>query len=381
MTRVYIVRHGEAEGNVYRRIHGHYDSDLTENGLRQVQALEERFRSIHLDAVYSSDLIRCRKTARAMYEHKGLPLQLDPGLREFNFGQWEDCTWAEIGMKDPAGMKKFELPTADFRAPGGESFDELRRRVAHTVLKLAARHDGQTIGIATHYLALRSMLSLFHGYKVEDINRKIPRCDNTGVTCLDIEDGKVSFVFECDNSHLPYELSTLSHQAWKVTGGIADPAANLWYRPWDPGEEKDLYLRFREETWYRVHPNDPFDGEKFYRQASSASRFDPKSVVCVMQADRVAGLLEMDLERDKEQGVGFIYFYYMAPEIRDHHLGIQLLGQAISTFRPLGRNKIRLRCSEDNEQGMHFYLKNGFRPVGPAPYSKVPLILMEKAFN
>ena len=56
MTRVYIVRHGEAEGNIYRRIHGQYDSNLTDNGLRQVEALEERFRSIHLDAVYSSDL-------------------------------------------------------------------------------------------------------------------------------------------------------------------------------------------------------------------------------------------------------------------------------------------------------------------------------------
>ena len=39
MTRVYIVRHGEAEGNIYRRIHGQYDSNLTDNGLRQVAAL------------------------------------------------------------------------------------------------------------------------------------------------------------------------------------------------------------------------------------------------------------------------------------------------------------------------------------------------------
>ena len=381
MTRVYIVRHGEAEGNVYRRIHGQYDSNLTQNGLRQVEALEERFCSIHLDAVYSSDLRRCKKTARAMHEHKGLPLHLDPGLRELNFGTWEDHPWAEIGRQDPEGIRKFQLPTEDFRAPGGESFEELRQRVAKTILKIAARHDGQTIGIATHYIALRSALSLFHGYGVEDINRKIPKCDNTGVTCLDIEDGRVTFVFECDNSHLPLELSTIAHQPWKATGGVADPASNLWYRPWDPAGERELYLQVRKETWERVHPNAPFDGELFYQQALAAHRQDPNAVVCAMQADQIAGMLQMDLERDKDEGVGFIYFYYLTPEIRDQHMGIQLLGQAISTFRPLGRNKIRLRCSCDNQHGMHFYLKHGFTPIGPAPYSKVPLELMEKVID
>ena len=381
MTRVYIVRHGEAEGNVYRRIHGQYDSNLTGNGLRQVEALEERFRSIHLDAAYSSDLRRCMKTARAMYEHKGLPLQIDPGLRELDFGAWEDRPWAEIGRLDPEGIRKFQVPTEDFRAPGGESFEELRQRVAKTILKIAARHDGQTIGVATHYIALRSALSLFHGYGVEDINKKIPKCDNTGVTCLEIEDGKVNFVFECDNSHLPYELSTIAHQAWKAPGGVADPAVNLWYRPWDPVGEKELYLNFRQETWERVHPGEPFDGALFYRQAFHSAQCSPESVLCVMQADKIAGFLEMDLERDKEEGVGFIYFYYMTPEIRDHHMGIQLLGQAISTFRPLGRKKIRLRCAEGNEHGMHFYLKHGFVPIGPAPDSKVPLVLMEKVID
>ena len=77
MTTVYIVRHAEAEGNIYRRIHGQYNSNLTEKGLLQVAALEERFRPIHLDAVYSSDLRRCRMTARALYEPKGLPLHLN----------------------------------------------------------------------------------------------------------------------------------------------------------------------------------------------------------------------------------------------------------------------------------------------------------------
>lgn len=381
MTTVYLVRHGEAEGNLYRRIHGQYDSNLTDNGLRQVAALEERFRSIHLDAVYSSDLRRCKKTARALYEHKGLPLQLDAGLREMNLGRWEDHPWGEIGRLDPDGIEGFQNCLPTFRAPGGENYEQLRQRVAGTILKLAARHPGETIGIATHYIALRSALSLFYGCRVEQINQVIPKCDNTGVTCLKIEGEHVEVVFACDASHLTPELSTLGKQSWKKTSQVADASNNLWYRPWDPVGERELYLSFRRETWERVHPGQAFDGETFYQQALRSAREEPWSVVCAMQGDHVAGLLQMDLQRYADQGCGFIYFYYVTPEIREHGLGIQLLGQAISTFRPLGRKRIRLRCSPDNEQGLHFYLKYGFSILGPAEDGTVSLHLMEKVID
>lgn len=381
MTTVYLVRHGEAEGNLYRRIHGQYDSNLTENGLRQVAALEERFRPIHLDAVYSSDLRRCKRTAMALCGHKGLPLRLEPGLREMNLGQWEDRPWGEIRRTDPERLNGFQNCLPTFRAPGGESYEELRTRVSGTILRLAAQHPGQTIGLSTHYIALRSALSVFYGCRVEEINQVIPKCDNTGVTCLEAEGERVRVVCACDASHLTPELSTLGKQAWKKTGQIADPACNLWYRPWDPVGERERYLRFRQETWERVHPGLPFDGETFYRQALRSALENPWAVVCAMQGDRVAGLLQMDLERYREAEAGFIYFYYVTPEIRERGLGIQLLGQAVATFRPLGRKTIRLRCSPDNEQGLHFYRKHGFTVLGQAPDSAVPLYLMEKRFD
>ena len=73
MTTIYLIRHAEAEGNLYRRVHGWYDSLITENGCRQIAALEERFRDVPIDAVWSSDLFRTRTTARAVYRSKNLP--------------------------------------------------------------------------------------------------------------------------------------------------------------------------------------------------------------------------------------------------------------------------------------------------------------------
>ncbi len=51
MTTIYLVRHAEAEGNLYRRIHGWYDSLITENGFAQIKALEERFPDVQIDPV------------------------------------------------------------------------------------------------------------------------------------------------------------------------------------------------------------------------------------------------------------------------------------------------------------------------------------------
>ncbi|MEG1430263.1 MAG: histidine phosphatase family protein, partial [Oscillospiraceae bacterium] len=51
MTQIYLIRHAEAEGNLYRRIHGWYNSLITENGYKQLDALEDRFRNVNIDAV------------------------------------------------------------------------------------------------------------------------------------------------------------------------------------------------------------------------------------------------------------------------------------------------------------------------------------------
>ena len=96
MTKVYLIRHAEAEGNLYRRIHGQYDSLVTQQGERQIKALEKRFENVHFDAVYSSDLERTKKTASAIYLPKGLELTALPGLREVNMGSWEDVPWGDI---------------------------------------------------------------------------------------------------------------------------------------------------------------------------------------------------------------------------------------------------------------------------------------------
>ena len=127
MTTIYLIRHAEAEGNLYRRIHGWYDALITENGFAQIEALQRRFRDIHIDAVWSSDLYRTMTTARAIYVPKGLELHTDPQLRELNFGDWEDRPWGQVYHDDPDCIGQFNRTDPTWRAPGGESLAEAGR--------------------------------------------------------------------------------------------------------------------------------------------------------------------------------------------------------------------------------------------------------------
>ena len=195
MTTLYLIRHAEAEGNLYRRIHGQFDTNVTPNGRRQIAALARRFAAVPVDAVYASDLTRTQTTAQAIAAPQGLPLRLEPGFREINLGVWEDRAFGWLYAFETAQIQCFN------RA-----------------------HDGGTAAIFSHGAVMRGvMMALFP-------EADIPHCDNTAVTCLQYENGRFHISYFNDTSHLGEGLSTLSRQSWwRKDGKRRD--TNLWFRP------------------------------------------------------------------------------------------------------------------------------------------------------
>ncbi|MBR5381160.1 MAG: histidine phosphatase family protein, partial [Oscillospiraceae bacterium] len=126
MTEVYVIRHAEAEGNRYRRIHGQYNSVVTARGWQQIDALAKRFADIHIDVVYSSDLTRTRMTASSIYKTHGLPLNVTPRLREVCMGAWEDVPWGEVEQSDPEQLYCFNYDPENWTTPGREDIYVLR---------------------------------------------------------------------------------------------------------------------------------------------------------------------------------------------------------------------------------------------------------------
>ena len=120
MTRIYLIRHAEAEGNLYRIAHGHEEGLITDyRGPRQIRALAQRFRDIPVDAVYASDLIRTQTTAQAISMPKGLPLHPDSAFREIGMGVWEGLTWRQIETRWPLQLMEFNRPAHRAGYPSG----------------------------------------------------------------------------------------------------------------------------------------------------------------------------------------------------------------------------------------------------------------------
>ena len=88
-TRIIITRHGQTVTNREGRFCGHSETELTDLGQLQARALGKRLADQDLRAVYTSGLGRAVLTAHLATEDRGVPVNVDPDLRELNYGEWQ----------------------------------------------------------------------------------------------------------------------------------------------------------------------------------------------------------------------------------------------------------------------------------------------------
>ena len=129
MTTILLARHGETEWNRDGRYQGWADPPLNAAGFAQARTLADQLRSTPFDAVYSSDLRRAQETAEIVAGPHGVPVIVDPGLREVNVGAWSGLTRAEVERRFPDGER-----------PGGETREQHAGRVLAAAERIARAH-------------------------------------------------------------------------------------------------------------------------------------------------------------------------------------------------------------------------------------------------
>lgn len=380
-TKIYLIRHAEAEGNLYRRSQGQYNSNVTSLGRVQIAALAERFRDVPLDALWSSDLNRTQSTAAAVRKyHPELTLHLDPRLREIDVGVWEDLPWGNIARDYPEQMEFFSHDPARWSVPGGEPYVDVQARVRAAVLDIAAKYPGGSVAVVSHGLAIRSLLCELFGIPSNEIDR-LPYGDNTSVTLLTAEDGELAVEWYNDASHLEERgISTFARQGWWREAAKKTPAARVYshFVPLDPRNEGELYTRLYAATWRESHGGlEGFTPAVYLHTAERHADRDPRCVMKLYTGGEFGGVIELDPDRGAEVGAGWISLVYLEPEARGRRLGVQLIGHAVSFFRRQGRSSLRLHVAYDNENAVGFYEHIGFRDIGTAQGALGPLHLME----
>lgn len=378
MTKVYLVRHGEAEGNLYRRAQGQYDGRITTLGLQQIECLAERFRDVPLQAVYTSDLSRAMRTAEGVARfHPELAPQTDLRLREICMGIWEEQPWGNIEHDSPEQLYYFNNEPGKWSVPGAESFAALCVRLREAVIDLAARHDGQTIAIASHGMAIRTLL--WDILEREGRTDTPGHGDNTSVSLLEVEGENIHAVYLNDVSHLPQKLSTFARQNWWKHEGCGE-LNNMRLLPMRLQEEEALYLRCYADAWRFAHGSLlGFVPEAYLQHAKRHCEEHPLALMKAIRGEEFAGLIELDTARSADRDIGWISLLYMTKAMRGKNLAVQLLGHAVSVYRHLGRKFIRLHVSVENLKAILFYKKYGFVVLDKEEGVASPLYLMEKA--
>jgi probable phosphoglycerate mutase len=154
MTEILLIRHGETDWNVEKRLQGHIDIGLNGKGRWQAEALGMTLANEALDAVYASDLQRAVLTAQAIANYQGLTVQKDSLLRERCYGALEGMSYQEINQVYPDTYIAWRAREIHARYPAGdnpaETLLEFSNRVVNAVIALADRHTSEKIAIVTH---------------------------------------------------------------------------------------------------------------------------------------------------------------------------------------------------------------------------------------
>lgn len=149
-TRIVAIRHGETDWNAAARLQGQLDISLNPLGRAQAAQLAVALADEGISVVICSDLGRAAETARALAGPLGLPLQLDPALRERGFGSMEGRSFEEIDRDWPELARRWRCRDPDFAPPGGERLADFYARSVAAAERLALAHAGRTIALVTH---------------------------------------------------------------------------------------------------------------------------------------------------------------------------------------------------------------------------------------
>lgn len=149
-TRLILIRHAEPDATVRGRCYGSLDVALSGTGRENANAAAAALAEVPITAVYTSPLLRARETAAAIARQHRLPLVTVDDLRELDFGDCEGRSYDEIAETMPELYARWMSAPTEVVFPRGESFLELRERVAVAAARIRDHDVGGTAVLVTH---------------------------------------------------------------------------------------------------------------------------------------------------------------------------------------------------------------------------------------
>ena len=169
-TYLFLVRHGENEWTERGALAGRTPAvALNDKGVEQAQQVAQRLKEQPISAIYSSPLLRCLQTAQPLADSLNLPVSIDPGILEVDYGDWRGGDLKELGKRPE--WQLVQIFPGGFRFPGGETLRETQNRVITALERIRTDHEGEAVAVYAHGDVLRTGLAYYLGTPLDLFQR------------------------------------------------------------------------------------------------------------------------------------------------------------------------------------------------------------------
>ncbi|MGI8789241.1 MAG: histidine phosphatase family protein [Pyrinomonadaceae bacterium] len=150
VTRLFLVRHGQSDGNAEGRFGGHSPTPLSALGKQQAELTAQALSKEKINHIYSSDLFRAMQTAEPLARILDLPVIAAPAFRERKVGVLEGKTFDESKAEHPKDYYALVNRNIYHVITEGESYRQLLKRATRELHEILRAHAGEGIVIFSH---------------------------------------------------------------------------------------------------------------------------------------------------------------------------------------------------------------------------------------
>ncbi len=199
-TKIYLVRHGETEWNSTNRFQGSTDVPLSQHGIEQAKKVANKLKNYNIEAIASSDLSRALDTAKELANIINVDIQLNPGLRELSFGEWEGLTAEEILKLYGENYTTWRTTPTKAVLPVEGSLEAASKRGLKALNEVVNNNLGKTIAVFAHASIIKSTILAAIDADLDLYNKFW--LGNTAISILEYRDDKYILSMLNDTTHL-----------------------------------------------------------------------------------------------------------------------------------------------------------------------------------
>lgn len=195
-----------------RPLSGQEDTHLSERGQLQGRMVADGLKNTPIDVAISSPLERSYMTCSFCASLHGLTVLKDDRLLEINHGDWEGRLADDIKANYPKEFQRWHTApyTVTMPGKGGESLEDVRRRVRAAFDEYVQKYEGKTVLVAAHDAVNKAIicdvlgLDMSHFWQIKQ--------DNTCINVLEYQDGTWRLVLLNSTNHMGYLFSGIEQK-------------------------------------------------------------------------------------------------------------------------------------------------------------------------